>query len=110
MFPDEKAFFKQLEAKKFALESLIISAKSSANAVELDQAKIGRLSRMDAIQRQAMAIETERRRKLDLRRVEAAIERLKSGDFGYCIACDEKIPIKRLKFDPACTTCIKCAK
>jgi len=34
MFPDEKAFFKQLEAKKFALESLIISAKSSANAVE----------------------------------------------------------------------------
>ena len=109
MFPDEKAFFKQLEAKKLALESLIISAKSSANAVELDQAKIGRLSRMDAIQRQAMAIETERRRKLDLRRVEAAIERLKSGDFGYCITCDEKIPSKRLKFDPACTTCIKCA-
>ncbi len=65
---------------------------------------------MDAIQRQAMAIETERRRKLDLRRVEAAIESLKSGDFGYFIACDEKIPIKRLKFDPACTTCIKCAK
>ena len=110
MFPNEKAFFKQLEAKKLALESLIVSAKSSANAVELDQTKIGRLSRMDAIQRQAMAIETERRRKLDLRRLEAAIERLKSGDFGYCIACDEKISLKRLKFDPACTTCIKCAK
>ena len=43
MFPDEKAFFKQLEAKKLALESLIVSAKSSANAVELDQTKIGRL-------------------------------------------------------------------
>jgi len=42
--------------------------------------------------------------------VEAAIERLKSGNFGYCIACDEKIPRKRLKFDPACTTCINCAK
>ena len=110
MFPDEKAFFKQLEAKKLALESLIVSAKSSANAVELDKIKIGRRSRMDAIQRQAMAIETERRRKLDLRRLEAAIERLKSGDFGYCIACNEKIPVKRLKFDPACTTCIKCAK
>jgi len=65
---------------------------------------------MDAIQRQAMAIATERRRKLDLRRLEADIERLKSGDFGYCIACDEKIPLKRLRFDPACTTCIKCAK
>ena len=110
MFPDEKVFFKQLEEKKLTLESLIVSAKSSAKAVELDQTKIGRLSRMDAIQRQSMAIETERRRKLDLRRVEAAIERLKSGNFGYCIACDEKIPHKRLKFDPACTTCINCAK
>tara|TARA_Y100001954_G_C15462586_1_gene431596 strand:- start:7 stop:339 length:333 start_codon:yes stop_codon:yes gene_type:complete len=110
MFPDEKIFFKQLEEKKLTLESLIVSAKSSAKAVELDQTKIGRLSRMDAIQRQAMAIETERRRKLDLRRVEAAIERLKRGDFGYCIVCDEKIPFKRLKFDPACTTCITCAK
>ncbi len=65
---------------------------------------------MDAIQRQAMAIDTERCRKLNLRRVKAAIERLKRGDFGYCIACDEKIPLKRLKFDPAFTTCIKCAK
>ena len=89
---------------------MIISAKISAKAVELDQTKIGRLSRMDAIQRQAMAIETGRRRKLDLRRVEAAVERLKSGDFSYCTACDEKIPLKRLKFDPACTTCINCAK
>ena len=65
---------------------------------------------MDAIQRQTMAIETERRRKLDLIRMEAAIERLKSGDFGYCIACDEKIPLKRLKFDQAFIACIKCAK
>ena len=57
-----------------------------------------------------MAIETERRRKLDLRRLEAAVERLESGDFGYCIACNETIPLKRLKLDPARTTCIKCAK
>ena len=48
---------------------------------------------MDAIQRQAMAIETERRRKSDLRHLEAAIEPL-SGDFGYCIACDEKFLLK----------------
>ena len=81
MFPDEKAFFKQLEAKKLALEILIISAKSSANAVELDQTKIGRLSRMDAIQRQAMAIETERRRKLDLRRLEGRYRAFKKREF-----------------------------
>ena len=107
---DEKVFLKRLEEKKLTLKNLIVSAKNSTEVVELDQTKIGRLSRMDAIQRQSMAIEMERRREVDLRRVEAAIERLKSGDFGYCITCDEKIPLKRLEIDPACTTCITCAK
>ena len=107
---DEKVFLKRLEEKKRTLKNLIVSAKNSTEVVELDQTKIGRLSRMDAIQRQSMAIEMERRREVDLRRVEAAIERLKSGDFGYCVSCDEKIPLKRLKFDPACTTCVTCAK
>jgi len=107
---DEKVFLKRLEEKKRTLKNLIVSAKNSTEVVELDQTKIGRLSRMDAIQRQSMAIEMERRREVDLRRIEAAIERLKSGDFGYCITCDEEIPLKRLQFDPACTTCVTCAK
>ena len=107
---DEKVFLKRLEEKKRTLKNLIVSAKNSTEVVELDQTKIGRLSRMDAIQRQSMAIEMERRREVDLRRIEAAIERLKSGDFGFCITCDEEIPLKRLEFDPACTTCVTCAK
>ena len=107
---DESFFLKRLEEKKLTLKNLIVSAKNSTEVVELDQTKIGRLSRMDAIQRQSMAIEMERRREVALRRVEAAIERLKSGDFGNCISCHQKIPLKRLKFDPACTTCVTCAK
>ena len=107
---DEKVFLKRLEEKKLTLKNLIVSAKNSTEVVELDQTKIGRLSRMDAIQRQSMAIEMERRREVDLRRIEAAIERLKSGDFGCCITCDEEIPLKRLEFDPASTTCVACAK
>ena len=107
---DEKVFLKRLEEKKLTLKNLIVSAKNSTEVVELDQTKIGRLSRMDAIQRQSMAIEMERRREVDLRRIEAAIERLKSGDFGCCITCDEEIPLKRLEFDAACTTCVTCAK
>ena len=107
---DEKVFLKRLEEKKLTLKNLIVSAKNSTEVVELDQTKIGRLSRMDAIQRQSMAIEMERRREVDLRRIEAAIERLKSGDFGCSNTCDEEIPLKRLEFDPACTTCVTCAK
>ena len=107
---DESFFLKRLEEKKLTLKNLIVSAKNSTEVVELDQTKIGRLSRMDAIQRQSMAIEMERRREVDLRRIESAIERLKRGDFGFCITCDEEIPLKRLEFDPASTTCVACAK
>jgi len=77
--------------------------------VELDQQAVGRLSRMDAMQQQAMALESERRRALQLGRVEAALKRLGAESFGYCALCDEEIGEKRLALDPAIPTCVKCA-
>jgi DnaK suppressor protein len=77
--------------------------------VELDQTRQGRLSRMDALQGQAMAQETERRRQAELKRIEAALARIKSGDFGYCLSCDEEIAAKRLEFDPSVSLCVDCA-
>ena len=47
--------------------------KNSTNIVELDQSRIGRLSRMDQLQSQAMALETERRRKARLKKIEIAL-------------------------------------
>ncbi|MDV7339369.1 TraR/DksA C4-type zinc finger protein [Terasakiella sp. A23] len=78
--------------------------------VELDQTKVGRLSRMDALQGQAMALAVEQRRKNELQRIDAALNRIEEGDFGYCISCDEEIAPKRLELDPAVPTCIKCAE
>ena len=77
--------------------------------VALDQQAVGRLSRMDAMQVQAMAEAQERRRRCEKDRIEAALERLDSGLYGYCVACGEEIGLKRLEFDPAITTCIRCA-
>jgi DnaK suppressor protein len=77
--------------------------------VELDQQAVGRLSRMDAMQQQAMALESERRRALQLGRVEAALGRLEDEAFGYCALCDEGIGEKRLALDPTLPTCVKCA-
>ena len=59
--------------------------------VELDQQAVGRLSRMDALQVQAMALETSRRRKNELRRIAAALARIDKGEFGYCLECGEEI-------------------
>lgn len=98
-----------LEARRAELRGLIDGARDQVKPVELDQTSVGRLSRMDAMQVQAMAQETERRRHLDLQRVQSALERLAEGDYGYCLVCDEEIPRKRLEFDPAVTTCVDCA-
>lgn len=77
--------------------------------VELDQQAVGRLSRMDAMQQQAMALESERRRALQLGRIEAALKRLEDESFGFCALCDEEIGERRLALDPTAPTCVKCA-
>jgi DnaK suppressor protein len=86
------------------------SAKDLSRPVDLDQTSIGRLSRMDAMQNQAMALESKRRREIQLNRIRAALERLKEGEYGYCAVCDEEINIRRLEFDPANPFCVTCAE
>ena len=93
--------------KEISEESEMGSA--ARDAVELDQTKVGRLSRMDAMQGQAMAQATERRRQQELARIDAALARIDEGDFGFCVSCDEAIAPKRLALDPSIATCIKCA-
>ena len=78
--------------------------------VVLDQTAVGRLSRIDALQIQAMQIETERRRHIGLQRIESALKRIKDGEFGYCVICGEDIEAKRLKNDPTVPTCIACSR
>jgi DnaK suppressor protein len=76
--------------------------------VELDQARVGRLSRMDAMQAQEMAQATARRREQRLAQVEDALRRMESDDFGICFACGEEIDPRRLALDPTATRCIGC--
>jgi RNA polymerase-binding transcription factor len=77
--------------------------------VELDQQSIGRLSRMDAMQHQAMAQAQQSRRNTEIIRLNAALVRIDEGEFGYCEDCGDDIAMKRLEFDPAASKCITCA-
>jgi DnaK suppressor protein len=85
------------------------TARDAAGTVELDQSRVGRLSRMDALQGQAMSRETNRRRELELARIEAALKRIEGGEYGYCVRCGEAIAEGRLLFDPSTPLCIDCA-
>lgn len=86
------------------------TGKEATKTVELDQSKVGRLSRMDAIQSQAMAVETKRRREIKIHRVQSAIKRIEEDEFGYCTHCGLEINPKRLEFDPTALLCIDCAR
>lgn len=97
-----------LQARLAELQSLE-SAAQSRDSIELDQSKVGRLSRMDALQQQAMLDANRGRGRRERLRIEAAFRRLDEGDYGYCAQCDEPIANGRLHFDPATPLCIACA-
>ena len=98
-----------LEQRRVELETLSEMSAEARQAVELDQSSVGRVSRIDAIQQQAMALVTERNRERDLQRIKAALVRIDQGDYGYCIDCGEDIAEKRLQFDPSVPQCVDCA-
>jgi DnaK suppressor protein len=111
MNPSDLNRFRQtLLGLKAELEQFEAAAGESAGTVELDQSRVGRLSRMDALQAQQMALETSRRRQQRLVRVEGALRRVESGDYGDCFKCGEAIDLRRLEADPTQTRCIKCAE
>jgi DnaK suppressor protein len=99
----------RLEARRAELARMIEAGAEDRRPVTLDQQRVGRLSRMDEMQVQAMAEETGRRREAELARIDAALQRIEDGDYGYCTACDEPIAPKRLEHDPAAPLCIGCA-
>ena len=85
------------------------SGEQASAVVELDQTAVGRLSRMDAMQAQAMSVEIDQRRKLELKRITAALKHIKMGDYGICRECGENINPQRLKSNLTVTLCIDCA-
>ncbi len=103
------AFRKGLLAALEALDAEDELGKDGQKTVILDQQSIGRLSRMDALQQQAMAKATQGRRAQSRARLLAALARIDEGEFGYCTECGEEIPIKRLELDPTVPTCVSCA-
>jgi DnaK suppressor protein len=105
---------KRVEARLNALRAEILLEKEQAEEgtapVELDQARFGRLARMDEMQQQAMAQELDRRRDTQLKRIEGTFLRLEKGTYGDCARCNAAIDGKRLDFDPTVFLCIACAE
>lgn len=91
------------------LDRLSEQSRQARAPVTLEQQSVGRLSRMDALQGQAMALAVQRRRETARTRILQALKRLEEGEFGYCVRCGEPIQLERLRLDPTIPTCIRCA-
>jgi DnaK suppressor protein len=107
---EQRKFTQRLQAIIAELETIDAAASENRAAVILDQTSVGRLSRMDAMQQQAMANATSQRRKISIMRAKTALERIKNREFGYCVECGDDIAKKRLDHDPSVATCITCAR
>lgn len=101
---------KRLEERQKIILAGKEAQKQEKTTVELDQARVGRLTRMDAMQQQAMTQAAARLNEAERQRIQTALNRMQSGEYGYCILCDEEIAEKRLQFDPSLLTCISCAQ
>lgn len=100
---------KVLETELMALERDDALGADDQKTVTLDQQSVGRLSRMDAMQRQAMAQATARRRAGRRHRIIAALKRLEEGEFGHCQDCGDDIASGRIVLDPTVSLCLSCA-
>ena len=103
------AFRQSIDARLAEIAGEDARGRGGQAVVELDQQAVGRLSRMDALQNQAMAKAQQVRRDSEAARLRAALQRIADGSFGECEECGEDIPEGRLKLDLSATHCVACA-
>jgi DnaK suppressor protein len=97
-----------LEQRLREVEEALGLAAEGAAPVALDQARVGRLARIDALQQQALAAGRRDALLTERRRLTAATERIRAGHFGICCRCDSEIDDARLRADPATPFCLAC--
>ncbi|MCP4002416.1 MAG: TraR/DksA family transcriptional regulator [Gammaproteobacteria bacterium] len=102
-------FRNKLISRQKELVDVQEAGRESAITVELDQARVGRLSRMDAMQAQAMSQASNRRRDAELYAIKTALIRIDTGEYGNCFECGEPINPQRLKVQLTVRHCINCA-
>ncbi|MBW3660865.1 MAG: TraR/DksA family transcriptional regulator [Gemmatimonadetes bacterium] len=92
------------------LERRMKSSADTVRPVDLDPGAVGRLSRMDELQNQAMARNLRDREWQRLADLERALERMEKGTYGTCARCGGSIQYARLEAFPEAATCVACSR
>ena len=107
----------EIETKRVELEELKVelAAQLTANAdtakpVKLDQTSVGRLSRMDSMQSQAMAQAARQGLEVRLSQCDNALQAIERGEYGFCRLCEEPVGARRLDAKPEAPFCLECQR
>ncbi|MEN8165824.1 MAG: TraR/DksA C4-type zinc finger protein [Acidobacteriota bacterium] len=99
----------ELKRQLAKLERSMTVTDEALKTVELDQAAVGRLSRMDSLQSQGMAKGLREREAVRLASIQEAMRRMDAGTFGVCTECGSEVGFQRLVVFPESATCAICA-
>lgn len=100
----------ELEQLKLELAAQLSANTDAAKPVKLDQTSVGRLSRMDSMQSQAMAQAVREGLMIRLSQCENALQAIERGEYGFCRSCEEPIGAKRLGAKPEAPFCLECQR
>lgn len=107
---DKQAFRDAVQQRLEDLAVLLGSESNDGSAIELDQTRVGRLARMEAMQHHAIAQVQHERAKAQRLALERLLSRVNDDDFGECYYCGEDIGVGRMLVRPESMKCITCAE
>jgi DnaK suppressor protein len=103
----QEQFRPKIEARIEELNASLASTKEDTEAISPDKA-IGRLSRLDSMQMQQMAVGMQLRMREEIKQLKEALQRIDRGRYGTCELCRKDIPLERLEFQLDATICVDC--
>ncbi len=92
-----------------AIAEELTDLEQSTEAISPD-VSIGRLSRLDSMQHQQIALASKRRLEDERNRLLEAQRRIDAGSYGRCLLCSSDIAIERLEIQPDAVACISCMR
>ena len=110
-----RRFSKRLEEEKTRLEELIEEYERELEVARLTESSSDRSPDPGNAEASSMKMEYAKELSIEqntldlLRKVEHALERVTTGEYGICESCGKSIPIERLDVLPYSTLCVECA-
>ena len=108
-------FQKRLMDEKTRLEELISDYERELEVARLTESSSDRSSEPGNAESSSMKLEYAKELSIEqntldlLSKVEHALRRTKSGDYGICESCGNSIPLERLDVLPYSALCVECA-